>query len=220
MELLLILAYWLFMFLLILGIFVSCAYFVGAVRRNPNSARTIWIAICLAHLIAILTFDYYHSDIARNIDEPHVMEQSVWLDNFPTMLYCFPSSVLSFALGAALNHVLCSIAGPKACDSVMNSMSEFVAILWLLPVTIGYLQWFKLVPWLLKKFEKRTPAMSPSQGRRTSTYQLSMYGYFFPLRGSGNALALSPAAIHLLESAGSITSSTPKCDALLIAFPR
>jgi hypothetical protein len=52
------------------------------------------------------------------------------------------------------------------------------------------------------------------------TYQLSIYGYFFPLRGSGGALALNPAAIHLRESAGSITSSTPKCDALLIAFPR
>jgi hypothetical protein len=54
------------------------------------------------------------------------------------------------------------------------------------------------------------------------THQLSMYGYFFPLRGSGGheTLDLNPAAIHLLESAGSITSSTPKCDALLIAFPR
>src|SRR5271154_6939185 len=52
------------------------------------------------------------------------------------------------------------------------------------------------------------------------THQLSMYGYFFPLLASGAALDLTPAAIHLRESAGSITSSTPKCDALLIAFPR
>jgi hypothetical protein len=54
----------------------------------------------------------------------------------------------------------------------------------------------------------------------TPTHQLSMYRYFFPVRGSGGALDFNPAAIHLLESAGSITSSTPKCDALLIAFPR
>jgi hypothetical protein len=162
MDLLLILTYWLFMFLLILGVLVFVAYFVGVVRRKPNSARAIWITICLVHLIAILALEYYHSDIARNIDEPRVMEQSVWLYNFPTLLYCFPSSVLSWALGAGLDRLLCSIAGPKACDSMMNSMSEFVAIWWLLPVTIGYLQWFKLVPWLLKRFEKRTSAMSPS----------------------------------------------------------
>jgi hypothetical protein len=52
------------------------------------------------------------------------------------------------------------------------------------------------------------------------THQLSMYGYFFPVRGSGGALDFNPTAIHHRESAGSITSSTPKCDALLIAFPR
>lgn len=163
MELLLeILTYWLLVFLLVLGILVSLAYFIGAIRRNLSSARTIWISICVVHLIGILALDYYHSDIARNIDEPYIREQSVWLYNFPTLLYCFPSSVLSWALGAGLDRLLCSIAGPKAYDSMMNSMFEFVAIWWLLPVTIGYLQWFKLVPWLLKRFEKRTPAVSPS----------------------------------------------------------
>jgi hypothetical protein len=163
MELaLIILTYWLFIFLLILGIFVFFTYFVGAIRRNLSSARAIWIAICGVHLIAILALEYYHSDIARNIDEPHVREQSVWLYNFPTLLYCFPSSVLSFALGASLDRMLCSIAGPKACDAMMDSFLAFVAIWWLPPVTLGYLQWFALTPWLLKKFEKRLPALTTS----------------------------------------------------------
>jgi hypothetical protein len=75
------------------------------------------------------------------------------------------------------------------------------------------------------------PAMLTSQGCQAPppplaaqaiilAYQLSMYLYFFPTRGSGGALDFNPAAIHRRESAGSITSSTPKCDALLIAFPR
>jgi hypothetical protein len=71
------------------------------------------------------------------------------------MLYCFPSSLLSFPLGALLNHVLCSIAGPKACDAVTHSMLAFLAISWLPPVTVGYLQWFTLLPWTLRKRKKR-----------------------------------------------------------------
>ena len=72
-----------------------------------------------------------------------------------------------------------------------------------------------------------TPAEGAGRGaphllRRAGdfSHQLSMYRYFFPVRASAGALDFNPAAIHLLDSAGSITSSTPKCDALLIAFPR
>jgi uncharacterized membrane protein YbhN (UPF0104 family) len=160
--LLIILMYLVLSFSVVLGLYVFFVYFVGAIRQNLPSARAIWISICVIHLMAILVFEYYHSHIVANFDEPQVREQSVWLFNFPTMLYCFPSSVLSFPLEAALNHVLCSIAGPKACDAMMDSLLASVAIWWLPPVTLGYLQWFKLVPWLLKRFEKQTSAMTTS----------------------------------------------------------
>lgn len=141
-------------FLIIFGALVLFAYFVETVRQHFSSARAIWIAVCVAHLIAILAFDHYHPDIPGNLDEPRFAEQFQWLSILPMLLYCFPSSVFSFALGAALqNGVLCPIFGPQACDSEL----AFVAIWWLVPVTLGYLQWFKLLPRLLRKFERRFP---------------------------------------------------------------
>jgi hypothetical protein len=156
--LLIFLAYWLVVFLFILGIFVFFRYLLGAVRRNFRSARAIWIAICLVHLAAILAFNYYHPDIPGSPDEPRVGENFMGLSIFPTLIYCFPSSVLSFALGAFIDNLLCPIAGPQACDST----SAYLAIWWLLPVALGYLQWFTLIPWLLKKSEKRLPAWAIS----------------------------------------------------------
>ena len=142
-------------FLVIFGAAVLFAYFVVALRRNLKSARAIWIAICLVHLIAILAFDYYHPSIAGSADEPRFAEQFQWLSIFPTLLYCFPSSVFSFGLAAALSHLLCSVVGEQACDSEL----AFVSIWWLIPVTLGYLQWFMVFPPLLKKFEKRLSGM-------------------------------------------------------------
>ena len=140
-------------FLVIFGALVLLAYFVVALRRNLRSARVFWIAVCVVHLIAILAFDYYHPSIAGSADEPRFAEQFQWLSIFPTLLYCFPSSVFSFGLAAALSHVLCSIVGEQACDSEL----AFVLIWWLIPVTFGYLQWFKVFPLLLKKFQERFP---------------------------------------------------------------
>jgi hypothetical protein len=45
-------------------------------------------------------------------------------------------------------------------------------------------------------------------------------GCFLAPRGAGGGVERRAAAIHLRESAGSITSSIAKWDALLIAFPR
>ena len=143
-------------FLPILGLLALFAYFVGAVRRNLRSARAFWIAVCVIHLTAVLAFDYYHPVIPGKLDDPHMLEESQWLSNFPTFVYCFPSSMLSLALEAAVSHVLCPIIGSQACDSNL----AFVGIWWLIPVTLGYLQWFKSVPWMLKKYETRSPELT------------------------------------------------------------
>jgi hypothetical protein len=143
-------------FLVIFGALVLLAYFVVALRRNLRSARVFWIAVCVAHLIGLLAFDYYHSyhsSMPGSLEESRFAEQFQWLSNLPTLFYCFPSSVFSFALGAALSRGLCSIVGEQACDSEL----AFVLIWWLIPVTFGYLQWFKVLPLLLKKFQERFP---------------------------------------------------------------
>jgi hypothetical protein len=150
---LLILIVFLVYFLVIFGALVLLAYFVVALRRNLRSARAIWIAICVAHLIALLAFDHYRSSMPGSLEESRFAEQFQWLSFPPILLYCFPSSVFSFALGAALSRGLCSIVGEEACDSEL----AFVLIWWLIPVTFGYLQWFKVFPPLLKKFQKRYP---------------------------------------------------------------
>ena len=103
--------------------------------------------------MAILAFDYYHTSMPGRLDESRFAEQFQWLSTLPTLIYCFPSSVFSFALGAAMSRVLCSIVGEQVCDSEV----AFVIIWWLIPVTLGYLQWFKVFPPLLKKFQKRFP---------------------------------------------------------------
>ena len=154
-DTLIILSYWLFVFLLILGILAFCAYFIGAVRRNFRTARVIWIAICVVHLIAILALEQHYPSIAGSPDEPHIAEQFQWLSIFPMLVYCFPSSIFSFALGVGVDNLLCRIVSARACDSEF----AFVAIWWLLPVTLGYLQWFAFVPWFLKRSEKRLPAL-------------------------------------------------------------
>jgi hypothetical protein len=136
-----------------LAALLLAAFFLVAVRYL-SSPLTVWISICVVHLIAILAFEYYHPSVPGNLDEPRIAEQSQWLLIFPPLLYCFPSSVLSYALGAALSLSVCPIFGPQACDSELVS----VGIWWLIPVVLGYLQWFKLFPWLLMKFEKRPSA--------------------------------------------------------------
>jgi hypothetical protein len=143
-------------FLPIVGLFALFAYFVGAVRRNFRSARAIWIAVCLVHLTALLAVDYYHPVVPGKLDDPHILEESQWLSNFPTFVYCFPSSILAIALEWAVSSVLCPIVGEQACDSEL----AFVGLWWLIPVTLGYLQWFILLPWLFKTSERRSPELA------------------------------------------------------------
>lgn len=131
---------------------VATIWFGRYVLRHFSSARAIWLAVVVAHLMAILAFEYYHLNIGNNLDEPRLAEQSQWLSNFPTMIYCFPSSILSFSFTFILSRSLCPIIGSQACDGVL----VFVSIWWLIPVTLGYLQWFKAVPYLHKKFAKIT----------------------------------------------------------------
>lgn len=134
------------------GLLVATIWFGSFALRHFKSARAIWMAVVVAHLIAILAFEYYHQSIPGPLDEPRVAEQSQWLSNFPTMIYCFPSSVLSFSFTYILSRLLCPTFGEQACDG----MFVFVGLWWLIPVTLGYLQWFKALPFLHKKFAKPT----------------------------------------------------------------
>ena len=56
---------------------------------------------------------------------------------------------------------------------------------------------------------------SPIADRR---YQVSMYGYFLPVRGTLGGIRFKLLAIQLRVSAGSITSSSPPPTPALIAF--
>ena len=150
--LLLFLSYFLIIFIAL----VPIAFFAFFVARHFRPARAVWITVCVVHLIAFLAFDYHHPEIPGNHAEPRFAEAFQWFSLLPTMIYCFPSSMLSWPLGAALNRVLC--ARPETCDSML----VLVPIWWLIPVTLGYLQWFALFPWLLKKFEQRSPQIVDS----------------------------------------------------------
>jgi hypothetical protein len=151
-DVLIFLAFSLIYFLIFLIVLVALVWFGKLVVRDFRSARAIWISICIVHLMAFLAYDYYHPEIPGDPNQPRFAEQFQGISLLPMMAYCFPSSVLSYALGAALDHVLCPSL--EACDSML----VFVPIWWLMPVTLGYLQWFRLFPWLLKKFENRPPA--------------------------------------------------------------
>jgi hypothetical protein len=134
------------------GLLVATIWFGRFALEHFKSARAIWVALVVAHLMAILAFEYYHLSIGGNLDEPRLAEQSQWLSNFPTMIYCFPSSILSFSITFVLSRLLCPVIGPQACDGEL----VFVGIWWLIPVTLGYLQWFKALPYLHRKFAKTT----------------------------------------------------------------
>ena len=140
------LAYTLCFFVLL----VATTWFGRLVLRDSKSARALWVAVVVAHLMAVFVFEYYHPSIGNNLDEPRIAEQSQWLSNFPTMIYCFPSSILSFSFTFILSRSLCPIIGDQACDGML----VFVGLWWLIPVTLGYLQWFKALPYLHKKFAK------------------------------------------------------------------
>ncbi len=129
---------------------LATAWFGRFVLRHFKSARAVWVAVVLAHLTAILAFEYYHPSIPGSFDEPRVAEQSQWLSNFPTMIYCFPSSILSLSFTFIMSRWLCPIIGEQACDGML----VFVGLWWLIPVTLGYFQWFKALPYLHKKFAK------------------------------------------------------------------
>lgn len=132
------------------GFLLAIVWFGRFVLRHFKSARALWVVVVLAHLTAILAFKYYHPSIPGNLDEPRVAEQSQWLSNFPTMIYCFPSSVLSFSFTYIFSRLLCPIVGEQACDGML----VFVGLWWLIPVTLGYVQWFQALPYLHKKFAK------------------------------------------------------------------
>ena len=132
------------------GFLLATVWFGRFALRHFKSARAIWVAVVVAHLTAILAFEYYHPSIGNSLDEPRIAEQSQWLSNFPTMIYCFPSSILSFSFTFMLSRLLCPIIGEQACDGTL----VFVGLWWLIPVTLGYLQWFKALPYLHKKFAK------------------------------------------------------------------
>lgn len=101
------------------GLLLATVWFGRFALGHFKSARAIWVAVVVAHLMAILAFEYYHPSMGNSLDEPRIAEQSQWLSNFPTMIYCFPSSILSFSFTFMLSRLLCPIIGAQACDGML-----------------------------------------------------------------------------------------------------
>jgi hypothetical protein len=108
------------------------------------------------HLISLLAFDYYcAAPVAGSEAEPRFNEQAYFLAFFPPMIYSFPASMVYFPVLGGLAYYLCTVVGLHFCQSTSGISGTITDVgWWLVSVTIGYLQWFKVFPRLFKALEE------------------------------------------------------------------
>jgi hypothetical protein len=71
------------------------------------------------------------------------------------MIYSFPVSMVYFPVLGGIVYYLCFAVGLHFCQGTSRVSGTITDIAWwLVSVSIGYLQWFKVFPYLFNKLKK------------------------------------------------------------------
>ena len=106
-----------------------------------RALRILWIIASIAMLIVTLLF--YNPTLGRDADLLMV---------YGMLFLCFPSGFLVAGLFASLAILEESLKIPFL-NMDYGSMSIF--IIWFCFFVVGYIQWFKLLPFLIDKWQSR-----------------------------------------------------------------
>ena len=113
--------------------------------RVTNALKILWFLACLAVLAwGIIGCDEKATSTLRG--------ECALLAGYVLALLNLPLSIVWWLLLSAAGYAF-YLAGIEITDS-----PAFGAVVWLGFVVVGYLQWFKLVPWLIAKWRSRHSA--------------------------------------------------------------
>jgi uncharacterized membrane protein YedE/YeeE len=105
----------------------------------------VWVSLALVCLILALIL--FH-DFPINEGRPNDGVESV-LGYFMLVL-CFPSGWISLALIKLVQTIASATTG-----KVIPTSYAWLTVEWLVFLVTGYVQWFVLLPWLLRKWQTR-----------------------------------------------------------------
>lgn len=124
---------------------------------SPQIAKIGWVTLCIAEIIFVLVVaDPQHPDAFR--DAGIILGYAMFALSFPLG---FIGPLLLWAGGSLLSYVF-GLFG-RADLLVLEGMKFYISnfFLWLSFFITGYLQWFKLLPFLIEKWQTRKSRISP-----------------------------------------------------------
>jgi hypothetical protein len=114
-----------------------------------NLLKLVWFTACIGVLV-------YAFVVCGLLTEPMLRGECFLLTGIMMALLSFPLGLLWWVFLSAVGYGL-SLAGIEIPESISVHL-----IVWLGFVIVGYLQWFKLVPFLLRLFRRRADARRAS----------------------------------------------------------
>lgn len=111
-------------------------------NRAFVAAKWLWIACSVAVLVLVL----YSYDGKPNSDADVLLAYGM-------MTLAFPLSLILSTIVGAVGYVAYSMNG-----YVMHTNYWSIALTWVCFFAIGYWQWFKLLPWIIRRIRERRKA--------------------------------------------------------------
>ena len=119
---------------------------IGPQMTRQNLIRTLWIVVCMIVLVGWLYSYGFKEDLSQVLKS----ESQVYL-LIAMVILTLPLGIPWIYLFAGLLYVLESVG-----INMSGKMQADVFLLWLGFVVIGYIQWFVIVPYLIRKIRERT----------------------------------------------------------------
>ena len=118
---------------------------IGLQMTRHNLIRTLWIVACLI----VLVWWLYSYGLKEDLSQVLKAESQIYL-LIAMVILTLPLGIPWIYLFAGLLYVLESVG-----INMNGKMQADVFLLWLGFVVIGYIQWFVIVPYLIRKMRER-----------------------------------------------------------------
>lgn len=107
--------------------------------------KATWFTLCIVVLVVTLYFG--DAETGRDIDV-----FLIW----SMMILSFPASWIIILLYSGITYLLYMLFSVSLTTDGVYMFYGYLFITWVTFFVVGYLQWFKLIPWLIEKGKKGT----------------------------------------------------------------